>query len=126
MSHPGLPSSMFDMLRCQQSLERLVASPEGLCSPSTGLTYPVRDGLVFIGHDPALREYIYTVIDEEKRHQTSVQNVDRDAEFLRESARATAALIRGLRSIRPAPAGLRSLEVGAGSGWASYMLVVRL
>ena len=35
-------------------------------------------------------------------------------------AKATAAIIRSLDRIRPIEPGLRSLEVGAGSGWVSY------
>jgi SAM-dependent methyltransferase len=58
---------------------------------------------------------------EEKEHQTSADLFDRDAEFLSVSAKETAAVIRALDRIQPARPGMRGLEVGAASGWVSYM-----
>jgi len=121
VSATRITQSALDVLRCQQTLGPLVETVDGLRSPEGDLIYPIRDGLIFMGYDARQRDYISTVIGEEKDHQTSAENVARDTEFLQESAQAMAALTRALRRLRPSASGRRCLEVGAGSGWASYM-----
>lgn len=116
-----LPESSVKLLRCQQSLSPLEQRNGGLYSPESQITYPIKDGLVFMGYDQARSDYFTTVIQEEKEHQTSADLFDRDAAYLALSAKCTAAAIRSLERIQPVKSGMRGLEIGAASGWVSYM-----
>jgi ubiquinone/menaquinone biosynthesis C-methylase UbiE len=121
MSAPRVPESSVNLLRCQQSLSPLELRDDGLFSPASKITYPIKDGLVFMGYDQARDAYFQTVMQEEKEHQTSAEFFDRDAQYLSVSAKATAAVMRALDRIQAVRPGARGIEVGAGSGWVSYM-----
>jgi hypothetical protein len=56
VSAPVLPESSLKLLRCQQSLSPLELRDDGLLSPESGITYPVKDGLIFMGYDQARDE----------------------------------------------------------------------
>jgi len=120
-SVPLVPESSVNLLRCQQSLSPLELRDDGLFSPASRITYPIKDGLVFMGYDQARDFYFQTVMQEEKDHQTSAEFFERDAEYLSVSAKATAAVMRALDRIQTVRPGARGIEVGAGSGWVSYM-----
>ncbi len=115
-----VPHSVLDVVRCQQTLELLSFSEAGLYSPASAITYPIRDGLVFMGYDVHQHAFMEAVINEEREHQTSPEYFNRDLKFLRHSSVAVVDIINLLRRVQPFKTGMRALEVAAGSGWVNW------
>lgn len=108
-------------LRCQETLGELQSHPDGLYSPLADRVYPIRNGIVFMGYPRDDQEFISRVIDEEREHQTSERFYERDFEFLRSSSVTVFAMMSMMRRNRIRLSGARVLELGAGSGWVSWM-----
>lgn len=109
------------MLRCQETLGELHSHPDGLYSPLADRVYPIRDGIVFMGYPRDDQEFVLRVMDEEREHQTSERYFERDFEFLRSSSVAVLAMMSMMNRNQIRLSGTRVLELGAGSGWVSWM-----
>jgi len=117
-----VPESTLEILRCQQTLEPLISAGSSLSSPAADLTYPVRDGIVFMGYDEREHDFIATIIEAERGLQAAPGAVEPGLAYLRESSLSAIDLIRLVRKRFGRANGLRGLELGAGSGWASWLL----
>ena len=117
----ALPATTLEILRCQQTLGSLVPQGGGLFSPAAGLLYPIRDGIVYMGYDERDHDFMQRVIDAERIHQATPSAIEPSFEFLRTSSLSVIDLIRLLRKRIDADGTARGLELGAGSGWASWL-----
>jgi len=116
-----VPTATREILRCQQTLEPLKTSAEGLYSTAAGLVYPVKDGIIYMGYDERHHDFIQQIIEAERIHQTTPEAVEPSLAFLSESSQAVVDLIRLARKHQRRDGALRGLELGAGSGWASWL-----
>jgi SAM-dependent methyltransferase len=116
-----VPVSTLQILRCQQTLERLLPNENGLFSPAAGLVYPVRNGIVYMGYDEREHHFMQSIIEAERLHQATPDAIEPSLAFLRTSSLNVIDLIRLVRKRTGEEKGLRGLEVGAGSGWASWL-----
>src|SRR6266545_57840 len=116
-----VPPSTLEILRCQQTLAPLVPSEDGLFSPAANLVYPVRDGLIYMGYDERDHSFMQTIIEVEREHQATPSAIEPGLAFLRTSSLDVIELIRLVRKRARRLHGLRGLELGAGSGWASWL-----
>jgi len=108
---------------CPESLGTLIARDRELWSPQAERAYPIRDGLVFFGFPERDAAMITTTMEEERAWQGTADTVARDTEFLRSSAPAAVDLINlASRYIAPGAEQPKALELGAGSGWVSWLL----
>jgi SAM-dependent methyltransferase len=105
MATTGPPDSAFEILRCQQTLEPLERRDGGLESLGADLLYPVRDGIVFMGHD---------------ERTTGAAARVQDLEDLRSSASALVDVINLIDKLA-AGSGRRLVDVGSGVGWGSRL-----
>ncbi len=119
-AYPPVPGEALQILRCQQTLQPLELVNGDLYSLTANLTFPVHNGLVFMGYDVRQHVFMRRVIEEEREHQTSAQFFDRDLAFLKNSSQAVVDMINLVRRDHPMLPGMRALEVGAGSGWVSW------
>ncbi len=115
------PAGPSTLLRCQQTLEPLEWTGSGFYSAAADLTFPVRNGLVFMGYDERDESFVRQVIEEESAHQTSAAHVERDLQFLQESSRAVVDIINALTAKQLLRPGMRGLEIGSASGWPSWL-----
>jgi SAM-dependent methyltransferase len=113
--------SSLEILRCQETLEPLEQEGDALVSRGAGLVYPVRDGIVFMGYPEREHEFVQTVIEAERSLQSAPAAVEPGLAYLRESSVAAVALIRLIRKRLGEIHGLRGVELGAGSSWASWL-----
>lgn len=115
--------SLPDILRCQQSLEPLEERDGALHAPGSGLTYPVRDGLVFMGYDESDAEFMELTMEEERSGQaeSSPEEVASHLAFLTQSAPLTVDSLNVLRRLDLVRPGARMIDVGGGSGWVSWL-----
>lgn len=119
-----LPADRVTMLRCQQTLAPLIAREDGLYSEAAKLVYPVEDGLVFMGYDERQHDLVQLLMEEERDWQADPgpEQLERDLRFLQHSARFAVQTIHLLRRATSFQPGLKALELGAGSGWVSWLL----
>ncbi|MGN6431338.1 MAG: methyltransferase domain-containing protein [Gaiellaceae bacterium] len=117
----NVPPETLEILRCQQTLEPLEAVPDGLYSRGARLFYPVRDGVVYMGYDAASHGFMQEIIEAERVHQATPEAVEPGLAFLEESAPDAFKLIRLARKHQRQEGVLRGLELGAGSGWVSWL-----
>src|SRR5919107_1708913 len=116
-----LPSTTVGTLRCQQTLQPLEPREDGLRSPAADLLYPVRDGLVYMGHDAPEADGIESTMEEERVWQGTPANLAQDIEFLRASAPALVDVINLIGRLGSASAGYALVDVGSGSCWGSWL-----
>jgi len=116
-----LPATSVGTLRCQGTLAPLEQREDGLYSPAADLLYPVRDGIVHMGYDAREAEWIEATMEEERVWQGTVANLDQDREFLRHSAPAVVEVINLIGRLGAATPGESLIDVGSGSGWASWL-----
>jgi SAM-dependent methyltransferase len=116
-----VPTATREILRCQQTLEPLKTSAEGLYSSAAGLVYPVKDGMIYMGYDERHHDFIHQIIEAERIHQATPEAIEPSLAFLSESSQAVVDLIRLARRHLRRGGALRGLELGAGSGWASWL-----
>ena len=109
------------MLRCQQTLQPLELTAEGLYSRAADLLYPVRDDLVFMGYPAESNAFMQTVMEEERVHQTSPDLIGDNYAFLDLSSAVVGELIDLLRTRDALRDGMVGVEIGAGSGWVSWL-----
>jgi len=95
---------------------------DGVWSPNAGRLYPVREGLLFLGYPRRDADIILSTMEEEHQWQGTAETVQRDEEFLRWSAPRAVDLINLASRFVEAGREPRALEVGAGSGWVSWLL----
>ncbi len=94
-------------------------------SPNAGRAYPVREGLVFFGYPERDVAMITDTMAEEHDWQGTAETVARDTEFLRQSAPRAVELINlASRYVMTDDDQPKALELGAGSGWVSWLLAV--
>src|SRR3954451_5965204 len=86
MASTGLPASVVETLRCQQTLGPLEQRDDGLWSPAAELLYPVRDGIVLMGFDERETQWMQETMEEERLWQGTPASVQQDLESLRGSA----------------------------------------
>lgn len=109
---------------CPETLGPLEAREDGVWSERAQKLYPVREGLVFLGYPQQDAAMIEATMAEEHEWQGTAETIDRDVEFLRESAPKAVALLN-LASRFVTTEGdrqPRALELGSGSGWVSWLL----
>lgn len=111
----------LDVVVCQQSLDAVEARHDGLYSKSADLFYPLRNGLLFMGYDARDEDFVRQVIAEERQHQTTAEHIDRDLAFLQESATSVVDVVNYLTREEILRPGMRGLEIGAASGWPSWL-----
>src|SRR5919107_2243940 len=121
MSLSVLPATTVGTLRCQQTLQPLEPRDDGLRSPAADLLYPVRDGLVYMGHDAPEADGIESTMEEERVWQGPPANLAQDIEFLRASAPALVDVINLIGRLGAAAPGDALVDVGSGSGWGSWL-----
>ena len=121
MPQLALPATTVGTLRCQQTLAPLEQRDDVLVSPSAGLEYPVRDGLVYMGYDASERDWIEETMEEERVWQGTPVNLQQDIEFLRASAPAVVDIINLIGRLGAATPGDALIDVGSGSGWGSWL-----
>jgi ubiquinone/menaquinone biosynthesis C-methylase UbiE len=121
MASTGLPADVVDLLRDQQTLGRLEDRPDGLYSAASGLTYPVRDGIVFMGFDAQETQWMQETMEEERLWQGTPASVQQDLEYLRGSAPGLVDVINLIDKLGAAGSGRRLIDVGSGSGWGSRL-----
>lgn len=109
-------------LVCPETLEPLEPVDGGLRAPRTGRTYPRRDDIQFLGFATRDAAHIQETMDEEHAWQGTPASIDRDIEFLRTSAPKAVDVINAALRLLPPDGECRSLELGAGSGWVSWLL----
>jgi SAM-dependent methyltransferase len=108
---------------CPQTLGPLVVREQEVWSPRAERGYPIRDGLVFLGYPERDAAMIGATMAEEHAWQGTAETVDRDTEFLRQSAPAAVDLINLVsHHVNGGSGQRRALELGAGSGWVSWLL----
>ena len=110
---------------CPETLGPLVPRADDVWSPNAGRAYPVREGLVFFGYPERDEAMITATMAEEHAWQGTAETVQRDTEFLRQSAPHAVNLINlASRYVRTDNDRPKALELGCGSGWASWLLAV--
>jgi SAM-dependent methyltransferase len=110
---------------CPETLGPLTAREDGMWSERANRLYPVRDGLVFFGFPERDAAMIAATMEEEHQWQGTADTIVRDTDFLRESAPGAVDFINLIsRYVVPGPEQPRALELGAGSGWVSWLLAV--
>jgi SAM-dependent methyltransferase len=121
-SHGGMlgESALPGPLVCQETLQPLEVVDDGLWSSGAQRLYPVRGGLVYMGYPHQDQAMIEATMTEEREWQGTVATLERDAEFLRQSAPQAVRFINLIST--HAPTRGRVLELGAGSGWVSWLL----
>jgi len=108
---------------CPESLGTLTPRDREFWSPQAEHAYPIRDGLVFFGFPERDAAMITATMEEEHAWQGTADTVARDTEFLRGSAPSAVDLINlASRYIAPGAGRPKALELGAGSGWVSWLL----
>jgi SAM-dependent methyltransferase len=112
---------MVDVLRCQQTLGPLELRNNNFYSPTADIEYPVREGLVFMGYAERDDEFVREVSAEEKAHQTSVEFVERDLKWLRESSTLLVDFINYALGKHLIWDGAVGAELGAASGWPAWL-----
>ncbi len=112
----------FAQLRCQQTLEPLSAGADALESEQARLSYPVEDGLVFMGYPAAEHDAVQHFMEEERVWQGTAETVARDLQFLRESAPSAVRLINDVEQVADLGPGAKALDLGSGSGWVAWLL----
>ena len=115
------PATTVSVLRCQQTLEPLEQREEAVYSEAADLLYPVHAGLVFMGYDASATGWVEQTMEEERAWQGTTANLQQDLEFLRSSAPGVVEIINLISRLGAAPAGARLIDVGSGSGWASWL-----
>src|SRR5215213_1379067 len=121
MASNGLSPAALEILRCQQTLGHLEEREDGLHSPSSGLRYPVRDGIVFMGYDEREAAWMQQTMEEERIWQGTAASVQQDIEYLRGSAPGLVDVINLIDRLGAAGHGRRLIDVGSGSGWGSRL-----
>lgn len=121
MAPTGLAPEIVATLRCQQTLGPLEERDDGLWSPSAGLLYPVREGIVFMGYDARETQWMQETMEEERLWQGTAASVQQDLEYLRGSAPGLVDVINLIDRLGALPAGPRLIDVGSGSGWGSRL-----
>ncbi len=117
-----LPQTAVGTLRCQATLAPLEQRDDGaLRSTAADLEYPIRDGLVYMGYDASEADWIEETMEEERVWQGTPENLDQDIEFLRSSAPAVVDVINLVGRLGAATPGDALIDVGSGSGWASWL-----
>jgi SAM-dependent methyltransferase len=110
---------------CPETLGPLEPSEDGFWSPAAGRMYPVRAGLVFFGYPERDAAMINATMAEEHEWQGTAAHLDRDIEFLRQSSPRAVDLINLIsRHLAGSVDRPKALELGAGSGWVSWLLAV--
>lgn len=110
---------------CPETLGPLILRANDVWSPTAERAYPVREGLVFFGYPERDTAMITETMAEEHEWQGTVKTVARDAEFLRQSAPHAVDLINlASRYVTTHTDQPKALELGAGSGWVSWLLAV--
>jgi SAM-dependent methyltransferase len=107
---------------CQQCQRPLSRSVSGFNCAHCDLTFPLKDGLLFMGYDKRDEKYILTVIQEEKDSQTREDRIPHHWDFAQESFRFGKLVINNLLRIVDNPTELRTVELGAGGGAMSWLL----
>jgi SAM-dependent methyltransferase len=108
---------------CPETLGPLVERDGALWSDRAQRAYPIRDGLVFFGYPERDAAMIGATMAEEHAWQGTADTVPRDTEFLRGSAPLAVNLINlASRYVTPRRGQAKALELGAGSGWVSWLL----
>jgi SAM-dependent methyltransferase len=121
MASLALPATTVATLRCQQTLQPLQTRDDALYSDAADILYPVRDGMVFMGYDASETDWIEQTMEEERVWQGTTANLQQDIEFLRASAPAVVDIINLVGRLGAAEPGDRLIDVGSGSGWASWL-----
>jgi SAM-dependent methyltransferase len=121
MASTGLPASVVETLRCQQTLGPLEQRDDGLWSPAAELLYPVRDGIVFMGFDERETQWMQETMEEERLWQGTPASVQQDLEYLRGSAPGLVDVINLIDKLGAVPERRRLIDVGSGSGWGSRL-----
>jgi SAM-dependent methyltransferase len=109
------------LLVCQETLQPLLRTDEGLWSEAAQRLYPVKDGLVYMGYPQRDASMITETMQEEREWQGTTDTLDRDADFLRESAPMAVSFINLVSSFVEPSRSPRMLELGSGSGWVSWL-----
>jgi SAM-dependent methyltransferase len=99
-----------------------VVDGEAVRTVSGSRSYPVREGLIFMGYAVDDEAEIRETMEEERTWQGTPEHVERDEEFLRSSAPKAVEVVNLLRRLTGRREGLRALELGSGSGWVSWLL----
>jgi SAM-dependent methyltransferase len=110
------------MLVCQETLQPLNLTEEGLWSEAASRLYPIKDGLVFGGFPQVEEEMIGATMEEERAWQGTTASLERDRQFLRNSAPAAVEFINLLLTRYEHQPQAKVLELGCGSGWVSWLL----
>lgn len=109
---------------CPETLGPLEEADGGFWSPLAERLYPCERGLVFMGYPAEDREMIELTMREEREHQGLGADVAaRNLAYVTERAPKAVDFINAIR--RQMPAGeepIRSLELGCGNGWVSWLL----
>jgi SAM-dependent methyltransferase len=108
------------LLVCQETLQPLRRTAEGLWSDVAQRLYPVEGDLVYMGFPVRDQAMIAATMAEEKAWQGTTDTLERDASFLSESAPAAVRFINliGKHVSNPHPL---LLDLGSGSGWVSWL-----
>src|SRR3954470_5794206 len=118
---PDAREDLPGLVVCQQTLQPLERTPDGLWSQAAQRLYPTQGGLVYMGFPERDVAMISATMQEEHDWAGTTKTLDRDAAYLRWSAPRAVKFInllgRHLRTTRP-----RTLELGSGSGWVSWLL----
>jgi SAM-dependent methyltransferase len=108
---------------CPETLGSLEQVDDGFWSPQAERLYPVERGLVFMGYPARDAEMIRATMEEERDYQGLADAAAANLAYLRQAAPRAVDFIHTLE--RFAPRGerpLRSLELGCGNGWVSWLL----
>lgn len=120
-AHSLLRDSAFPgLLVCQETLQPLEVVDDGLWSSGAQRLYPVKDDLVYMGYPDQDQAMVETTMTAQREWQGTVATLERDAEYLRESAPHAVRFINLISSYVPTRG--RVLELGSGSGWVSWLL----
>jgi SAM-dependent methyltransferase len=110
---------------CPETLGPLEARGDALWSSQAQRSYPVHEDLVFLGYPQRDAAMIKDTMAEEHEWQGTAETVERDLAFLQESAPRAVELINlASRHVTSGDGRPRALELGAGSGWVSWLLAV--
>jgi SAM-dependent methyltransferase len=113
----------LDPLRCQQSLEPLEQRGDALHAPGSGRTYPIHDGIVFMGYDRADQDFMELTMEEERAAQGTSNDVEGDLEYLRtQSGPSAVDALKALDELDLVQPGARTIDIGAGGGWETWLL----
>lgn len=121
MTQNDLPADLGP-LRSQDTLEPLTVDGPDAVTAAGGSRYAVRNGLVFMGYAARDEAMIRETMEEERDWQGTPAHVGRDEQFLRHSAPRAAEFISIIKRLTGGRQGLAAAELGAGSGWVSWMM----